>query len=359
MRKQGFMKKIASGVMALAVAFVLMPAINVHAASEYTVTFRPGNVGQFGIASGANGEAKSVKDMAQEVADVYYSQYDATVTEMGAIKVKVPAGADMPMAPGYIIPEEGYCVRSWGPEQGEKVTKNVDYVVDYGRLTDGVEYTVEYVDEESGESVAPFLTTYANVGETVTVNAPATITNSDAGVYELTSAVSQTITLTADASANVITFTYAYSYDPGTVTEEVIVTVPGDTVVTTETITTVVDNGTVVEPGAVVLDGDDQNPDADDDAENQEAEDQDAENQEEEQDIVGIDEEDTPLIDGVEGEEESTVIIEDEEAPLHNLFNEGGSNGVVVLAGVFGVVAVIVAFVWLQSRRKSAGEEQQ
>lgn len=360
MGKNSLMKKIVSGMMALAVSVVLMPAINAQAASEYTITFRPGNVGQFGIASEDN-SMKTVKDMAQEVADIYYAQYETTVTENGAIKVKVPAGAAMPATPGYVIPDEGYCVRSWGPEQGETVRKNVDYVVDYGRLIDGVEYTVKYVDEESGESLAPFATAYANIGDTVTVNAPATITTSDAGEYVLTSAATQEITLSADAASNVVTFTYAYNYDPGTVTEDIIVNVPGDTVVTTETVTTYVDNGTTVVPGATVI------PDAGADAgaDNQEGEDQgedtpDAGNEDEgDQGTVEIEDDETPLADGSNDAEEDTVSIEDEEAPLSALEREQNANAAIIVASIFGVAAVALATVWLQSRRKKANVEEE
>lgn len=363
MRKNSLMKKLVSGIMALAVSVVLVPAMDVQAASEYTVTFRPGNVGQFGIASEDN-SMKTVKDMAQEVADIYYAQYETTVTENGAIKVKVSAGAAMPATPGYVIPDEGYCVRAWGPEQGETVRKNVDYVVDYGRLIDGVEYTVKYVDEESGESLAPFATAYANIGDTVSVNAPATITTSDAGEYVLTSAATQELTLTADAASNVITFTYAYNYDPGTVTEDVIVNVPGDTVVNTETVTTYVDNGTTVVPGATVIQGADADANADADAENQDADAQGGETPDAEDENAGdqgtveIEEDETPLADGSGDAEDELVSIEDEEAPLSALEREHNGNAAIIVASVFGVAAVALAAVWLQSRRKKADVEE-
>lgn len=357
MRKHSLMKKIASGVMALAMTVALMPAMNAQAASEYTVTFRPGNVGQFGIASEDN-TSKTAQEMAQEVADILYGQYETTVTEMGAIKVKVAAGSDMPIAPGYVIADAGYCVRTWGPAAGEKVTKNVDYVVDYGRLIDGVEYTVKYVDEESGESLAPFLTAYANVGDTIEVSAPATIVTSDAGQYVLTSEATQELTISADAEENVIVFTYAYDYDPGTVTEDVVVTVPGDTVVNTETVITYVDGEPVVQPGAVVIDDEDtpldNTPDDDANADNQD------ENPDEDQEIVDIEDEDTPLADGPEAED-AFVDIEDEETPLVNFDgeSEGGINTAVIVASVFAVAAVAVAMIWLQSKRKKVAVEEE
>lgn len=345
MNTKGFLRKITGSAMALAVAFLMMPAINVHAASEYTVTFRPGNVGRFGLVSDSE---KSAKEMAQEVADVLYGG-SASVTENGAIKVRVAAGADIPAAPAYIIPNEGYCVRNWGPAPGGKVTKNVDYVVDYGRLTDGVEYTIEYVDEQSGDSIAPFLTAYANIGDSISINAPLVITTSGAGVYELKSDVSAEIILKEDASLNVITFRYAYNYDPGTVTTEIITNIPGDTVTTTENYTTYIDNGAVLTPAPAQ--GGVQNGVLD----NEPAE---------EPDIVEIEDEETPLADSVDGEGEDgsapeITAIEDEEVPLANLETSGGFNVTVIWAGALGAAAIALAIVWLHTRKKESEEDGQ
>lgn len=344
MNTKGFLRKFAGSAMALAVAFLMMPAINAHAASEYTVTFRPGNVGRFGLVSDSE---KSAKEMAQEVADVLYGG-SASVTENGAIKVRVAAGSKIPAAPAYIIPDEGYCVRNWGPASGEKVTKNVDYVVDYGRLTDGVEYTVKYVDEQSGDSIAPFLTAYANIGDSISINAPLVITTSDAGVYELKSDVSAEIVLKEDASINVITFRYAYNYDPGTVTTEVITNIPGDTVTTTENYTTYIDNGTALTPAPAQGGGQNGAPD------NGPAE---------EPDVVEIEDEETPLADRAdgEGEEESPEItdIVDEEVPLADPETSGGFNVTVIWAGALGVAAIALAIVWLQTRKKESKEDGQ
>lgn len=347
MRGQCLLKKIAVSAMALTVAFAMMPSVSAHAASEYTVTFRPGNVGQFGIASEANSEA-SAKDMAQEVADILYGAYDASVTENGAIKIKVPAGASIPAAPAYIIPDEGYFVKTWGPESGTTVNKNADYVVDYGRLTDGVEYTVKYVDEQSGESIAPFATAYANVGESVQINAPATITTSDAGTYVLTSTATQQIVLDKDASANVIVFNYTYSYDPGTVTEDNIIVIPGGTVTTTEIVTIPAANEGNVEPGAVQVQGGVNDNDAD-------ADNEDNQNP----DVVDIEDEETPLADTTPTEEAGEtdippeiIDIEEEEAPLAILQPDNGINFAVVLAGILGVVVVAVTALWIQMKKK-------
>lgn len=343
MRGQHLLKRIVGGAMTLIAVFAMMPVLSAHAASEYTVTFRPGNVGNFGIGFSVMNGA-SVKEMAQEVANVLYGAYDVNVTENGAIKVKVPAGAQIPAAPSYIIPDEGYFVKSWGPEQGETVSRNVDFVVDYGRLTDGVEYTVKYVDEQSGESIAPSATAYANVGDSVTVTAPATITTSDAGIYALTSEATQTLTLEKDAASNVIVFDYTYDYEPETEVIEIVKVIPGDTVVTTETQVTVIDRGIIVDPA----------PDnGGEDNENQ--------------NIADIEDEETPLTDTISSQEETDeekhaekesnippeiIEIEDEEAPLANLEPERGVNPAVVLAGVLGMMAIVVSVLWMQTRRK-------
>lgn len=349
--------KAVGRISALTAVLIMIPSLNVHAAQDYTVTFRPGNVGRFGIA-GSEDEAsvsrKTVQEMAQEVADILYGE-NAVVTENGAIKVKVAAGSNMPAAPAYILPEEGYCVRPWGPDQGETVTKNVDYVVDYGRLTDGVEYTVTYVDDQSGEAVAPPAAGYANIGDTVAANAPATVTNSGAGIYYLTGVQSQEIILSGDADANVIVFTYTYRYDPGTTTTEIVRNVAGDTVVITEN-AAAADNGNAV-PGAQALGGLGAGQGG---GPNVAAPNVPGEGQE----LVDIQEEETPLAanpgDGnLENPTEEMVDIGEEEVPLGTLETSGGLNIVVIWAGVFGAAAVVLAVVWIQTRKKRANQEEE
>lgn len=363
MKRQGLKykmwKKLTCGVATVAVALNMMPAMNVLAASQYTVTFRPGNVGHFALTT--DNTDKSAKEMAQEVVDQYYQGLDATVTEKGAIKITVPAGTVLPAVPAAVVADTGYYVKSWGPEAGTKASKNVDFVADYGRLTDGVEYTIKYVDAESGESIAPFVTVYGNKGDTVSVNANATLKTSNAGVYGLTNAASQSLVLGENADDNVITFTYAYNYDPGTVEEEVVRTIPGDTVTTTQTVTTVVDNGTTTTPGATQIQGgganaagnagagnvaDNGGADANaDDAQNAE--------QQADQEQIDIPDENTPLADAAEDDTtDETVTIEDEEAPLATM-QSGGVNMTVVCAGVLGVAAIILAIIWMQARKRS------
>lgn len=349
MRGQRFLTGIAGCAAALALTLTVMPGMDVHAASAYTVTFRPGNVGHFGFAADAD-SGKTVQEMAQGVADVLYADYEVQVTENGAIKVKVPAGTAV-AAPAYVLPDEGYCVRTWGPEAGSAVTKNVDYVVDYGRLTDGVEYTVEYVDDQSGEAIAPSATAYANIGDEVTFSAPAVLTTSAAGTYALRGEAYSTLTLSWNASDNIVTFRYVYSYDAGTVTEETVREIPGDTVTTTETYTTVVEGEPAQAPGAVQLQADADN------GGDQDAGDADQNAEEDNQELVEIEDEQTPLTDQSDEEEEQEVTIEEEEAPQAALENRNGVNAAVIVAVILGVAVVVLAVVWIMVRRKGAGSE--
>lgn len=351
MRKVTFVKKFTGMFLALSMA-VLMPAVKVQAAESYTVTFRPGNVGAFAVSADAAGGAK---ENAEAVAALSYAGYEVEVTQRGAIKVTVPAGAAVPAAPSYIVAEDGYFVKDaslWGPA-GETVDRNMDFVVDYGKLIDGVEYTVEYVDSSSGESIAPVYITQANAGESRTVTAPLQIIISGDVVYSLTSASSLEMILDADASKNV--FTFRYSLAPaGSVEEEIVNYVDGGTVTTTETVTTVIDNGqTVVAAGTPAGGGAGAGADANAGAE--------------EQDTVQIEDEQTPLADQVpgqdgqdEGGEENLVTIDEEEVALAAApFEEGGANVAIILASLSTVLAAGAAGFWffMKKKRKAGTEE--
>ena len=179
-------KKIALSLcLMLAMAFCL-PSIKVYAADSYTVTYRPGNVGYFALEANEEGNKQA---MAEAVANQEYGGYEYEVTKNGAIKLYLASGSSIPAAPTYIQAQAGYFVQntaSWGPN-GDVASKNTDYVVDYGKLVDGVEYTVQYVDSESGESIAPVYITQANIGETRSVSAPLQIVISGGAVYNLVS----------------------------------------------------------------------------------------------------------------------------------------------------------------------------
>lgn len=334
----------------LVIAAMCLPAMNVRAAqiqnevtpSTYTVTFRPGNVGCFALNSG---DEESKKDKASAVAAQCYSGYTYEVTENGAIKVKVSNGI-MPAVPTYIQADAGYFVKDasvWGPSQNTVVDKNMDFVVDYGKLVDGVEYTVEYVDSASGESVAPVYIAQANIGDPISVTAPDRIVLSEGTVYKLSSEASLTKDLDADSTNNVFTFRYTLA-PGGTVEEEITNYVDGGTVTTTETYTTFVDNGTTVIPAQGQAGAGDAGDAADGGA--AEAENEDGN--------VTIEDEPVPLAPSADENENggNMVVIEDDEVPLADFANEGGVNTMAVVAGVFVAAALAVMVIWLRMKKR-------
>lgn len=328
----------------LVVAAMCLPAMNVRAEGKtYTVTFRPGNVGYFALTKDAAG---SRQEMAGAVAaQVYGSNYE--VTKNGAIKVTVPAGAAAPDAPVYIQTEDGYFVKDtelWGPAENQNVDKNMDFVVDYGKLVNGVEYTVKYVDSSSGESIAPVYIAQANVGETRTVTAPRQIVISAGTVYNLSSAASLELVLDADSDKNI--FTFSYTLAPGeTVVEEVIDYVDGGTVTTTEMVTTYVDNGTTVTTTPAGQTG------GQNQAQNGGAADENgAEN-------VTIEDEDTPLAPADTDAQpdkngNDVVTIGEDEVPLAEFDGGNASYAAVIWAGVFVAAAAAITAFWLFTKKK-------
>ena len=334
-------KRITSLLAVALVAVFMLPGVKAEAAKEYTVTFRPGRVGYFDLAP-------------EKLSAVYGSAY--TVTSNGAIKVTVPYGEHMPVAYPYVIVDEGYFVKNWGPAQNEStVEKNVDYVADYGKLVDGVEYTVKFVDAETKESVAPAYTAYANIGASVERTAATSIKTSANGVYHLQGPAVQSITLQKDAKANVIEFTYVNDYVQDTEVREVVSYEDGGVTTVTDTVHTVV-NGGGGNGGAVDLNQDGGGA---------------ATPQGGGEDVVVIEDNDTPLADGfdedavvdenpVEGnpeevpavEEPELTTIEEEEVPLASEMEEGFHPMTAV--AVFAVAAVIgVMILWLAMKRKA------
>lgn len=342
----------------LAVAVMCMPSMKVEAGVEnYTVTFRPGNVGSFAFSGDAAGSKQENAEAVatQQYAGIYGAD-NVTVTKNGAIKVTVPAGAAMPQAPVYIEAESGYFVKDtsiWGPTT-QTVDKNMDFVVDYGKLVNGVEYTVEYVDEESGESIAPVYIAQANIGESRIETAPAQIVISEGTVYNLTSDATIEMVLDSDSANNIFTFSYTMA-PRGTVVEEVVNYVDGGVITTTETVTTVIDNGTTVIPANTPAQGGGgaATPEAEPEVE--------VENIPEN---VVIEEEQTPLAPAApEGEqnaenEGNMVVIGEDEVPLADFAGEEPTgNTLPIWAGVFVAAAAAVTVLWIFMKKKKSTNE--
>lgn len=243
MRWKKVMGKWIAGLLAGAVLFISASGIKAAAAEKsYTVTYRAGNVGYFAM-DGTKETDK--KEMAREVAKLLYSDnQDITgiqVTDHGAIKLSVKKGAGVPKAPGteYVQTKTGYFVKAvseWGAAAGETVDRNLEYVVDYGKLVDGVEYTVSYIDDTSKSSIAPIAIAYGKVGDRVENTAPSVITISGGTKYLLQGSATKNMTLTADSTENVLVF--PYSKEPtGTKVNEIVQYEEGDIVVVTQRVT--------------------------------------------------------------------------------------------------------------------------
>ena len=156
MKRKSSLTKAAAVVSTGFMLFSTVGAVSVRAEERstktYTVTFRPGNVGRFSPGETGDTEKKTKKEDAEEVARLLYDGIDGITdiraTENGAIRLTVEKGAAVPDAPetAYVQADSGYFVKNvseWGPQDGDIVTKNMDFVVDYGRLAEGVEYTVQ------------------------------------------------------------------------------------------------------------------------------------------------------------------------------------------------------------------------
>lgn len=338
----------------LALAVMCMPTMMVQAkentaetSKTYTVTFRPGNVGAFAHADAVGDKKANAEAVAAEI----YGAYSYEVTKNGAIKVTVSEGEPMPVAPNRIQAESGYFVKDtsiWGPGQDAQVEKNVDFVVDYGKLVNGVEYTVEYVDSSSGESIAPVYIAQANVGETRTVTAPRQIVISEGTVYNLSSKVTLEKVLDADATKNVFTFSYTMA-PRGTVEEEIVTYIETETYVDEgTTVITMTEDGDAAEGegGNAEGEGDDSATGTDNEGEAA-------------GDNVTIGDEDSPLNAGeLEDENKGNAIdISEGKTPLANMNFGQGANAAVIWSGIFALAAVGITLIWIFIRKKRAKEE--
>lgn len=359
-------KKSFVTALVVMVAFVAMPSVITEAAAEYqgktyTVTYRPGNVGYFALPNTTETEKDK---MALEVAELLFTVEESgnapqaivgmEVTKNGAIKLEVKEGALVPEASvaTYVVTSGDYFVKAqseWGPSATDVVKKNIDFVVDYGRLIDGVEYTVQFVDTQSGTAIAPTVIAYGNIGEEVNVTAPSTLVISGSTYYTAIANTTTTIKLDANAQANIVTFSYeATTY--GEEVREVVNTLPGDTVTLFEEITTPTENaGAVLAPGQVdtatdgeieILDG--ETPLADN--ENTDTEDE-----------VQILDQDVPLEDGSQALNED-MEIEESEVPLASSVDKVGIQLYMTIA-IMLLLAVGLALVLIKLKNNKLNND--
>jgi len=201
-----FLSAVLSAVLVFFVAVSMMPAAS--AAASYTVTFSAGDKGT----------------LTDALYNRYAASYSVTRTASGNIKIVVPAGSNMPDVPTAADVNLGsnaakyYVSSGWEPTQAE-VTQNVTYVVSYGAIVNGVEYTVRYVDAATGNDVASPVIAIGNVGDTMSSTAK-TISGYTYDGYN------KSMVLTADAASNVLTFNYSVNApaNTGTTTTTTVIT---------------------------------------------------------------------------------------------------------------------------------------
>jgi len=329
-----FKKSIMSACVALAVA-LLIPSMNVHAEEasnaspkKYTVTIRPGNVGEF------------VLD------DKNLPKY-TRVTKHGALVYEIDENGEIPnVLVSSVKAKEGYFVKNQGEwlDRSLKVDRNLDFVVDYGKIIKAVEYTIKYVDVDTKESIAPLQISQVNEGYLLEIEAPEQIVISGNTVYNLVSKPSYSEKLYADSSNNVFVFEYKMA-PAGTIIDEVLIGENGQIITTTDFVTTTVDGGqaaggAVAAAGGGAAGGDAGAGDA---------------GGADEGGAVEIADEETPLAGSIDdgADDAGMVEIGEEEVPLAS-GEDNFANMAKIGAAVFAVGAVLLAGLWLIMKKKRA-----
>lgn len=210
-----------------------------------------------------------------------------------------------------------------------KVTRSEDVTVQYGKLTDGVEYTIKYVVQGAGTEIALPTIAYGEAGTEITAEAV------DIAGYTRISELRKTIKLVKNGT-NVIIFEYA-SNGGGTTYTETTSTEVIDGGITTEYVETEVPTYVVTATaggGGAAGGGADDGAAADAAAETEDA-------------GIEIPEGEVPLADTPDGaetneENEKTkeYVIEDQQTPLSGQSEKAVSLWVWI-AAIIGAVAVI------------------
>lgn len=223
-----------SVTVATALVFTMVTGINVKAAEAesdtksegktYTVTFHPGNVGSF-------------TDL-EEVVAIYDAQegVSAVSTEMGAIKLKVAPNTKIAAPLGIAAEGDYYYRQQWNETVEETVTKNADYVPQFGRLVDGIEYQVKFLIQGTETSVYPPVFNRGNVGDELSFTALTSIPVSAGAYYILQGVPARTLVLDSDSDKNILIFEYVLQ-DRYAVTSESTLLTDGGTVTTVESVT--------------------------------------------------------------------------------------------------------------------------
>ncbi|SDA70844.1 hypothetical protein SAMN02910368_02184 [Lachnospiraceae bacterium G11] len=220
---------------ATALAFTMVAGMTVQATDlenadaytgkTYTVTFHPGNVGSF-------------TDL-DDVVAIYGNQegvVSAESTTHKAIKLVVKPGTQITAPIGIEAKDDYYYRQQWNETVEGTVTKNADYVPQFGRLIDGIEYQVKFLIKGTETSVYPPVFNRGNVGDELSFTALANIPVSAGAFYVLQGEATRNLVLDADPDNNIIVFEYVLQ-DRYAVTSESTLLTDGGTVTTVESVT--------------------------------------------------------------------------------------------------------------------------
>lgn len=314
---KGTIKRLCAVAAALCMAMSLMAVPAFAEENDYIVVFYPGEHGTF--------------------ADSYVTRLTEAVgednvrtTDAGGVAVLVDSGTEL----GTVVPQmneielsdDRYYVNNVasGLEDVTAITADGSAVAQYALLQQGQEgsYVVRYLDQETGEEVAPAMRGVANLNSQLTLYPVA--------VAEYT-AVGGAQTVTITAGENEIIFYYTPVVHTTNVTEYL----PGGTVVEYDDVAVPGGGAAVVAPGGDTGTGDEtidenETPLAPDEGED-------------------IGEDETPLAPGDEGED-----IDENETP-----QAGGMNVGAVVGGVAGVAVIVALIAWLVTRKKKSGGAQE
>lgn len=308
-------KRLCAAAAALCMAVSLMAVPAFAEDNEYIVVFYPGEHGSF---------AESyVSDLQTAL-----GEDNVRTTEAGGVAVLVTSGTELglvvPQVDDIQLTDDRYYVNNTasGLENVTSITADGSAVAQYALLQQGQEgsYVVRYLDQETGEEVAPAMRGVANLNSQLTLYPVA--------VAEYT-AVGGAQTVTITAGENEIIFYYTPVIHTTNVTEYL----PGGTVIEYDDVAVPGGGAAVVGPGPggeVIDEG--ETPLAPGD----EGED--------------IGEDETPLAPGDEGDEGED--IDENETPQSA--DEGMNVGAVV-GGVAGVAVIAALIIWLVTRKKNNG----
>ena len=327
-------------IVTMLVLFLLIFPLSANAeetTKEYTVIYRPGNIAKFS------------EELIQKYEERYGEDKVSVSQATGSISITVPAGVYYPEAPqaSEIVLDEAhqgryYVTTGWIPTD-EIVMQDDDYVVDYGALVDAVDYTIRYVDKETGMDLATPLMSQGNAGDKITAAAKV-IENYTWDEY-LTE-----MTLDKEGE-NVIIFSYTYSRNP----EYHTIYLEGETIYTT-----------VVLPGRVVpgsstggngnAGGQNQENEGGQGTEGDENNNEGTEVEDDQNDPESQGGENTEDMGNQNEDDDVIVEIEEEDVPLATLIDENSTKVGFIIAGIMAL-GLLAAFTAYRMRKNTKSEE--